>query len=116
MMALPMVHAASLHTHGGAVGCVVDGWRYYGGVAGVVGGACCKLALLFVGYGVAGVVNGVAGCWRSHGSVVGGACCKLALLFVVYGVAGVVDGVAGCWCSYDGVADGACCKLAHSTN
>ena len=41
------------------------------------------LALLFVVYGVAGVV--------------GGACCKLALLFVVYGVAGVVDGVAGCW-------------------
>ena len=48
------------------------------------------LALLFVVYGVAGVVNGVAGCWRSHGSVVGGACCKLALLFVVYGVAVVV--------------------------
>ena len=75
MMALPMVHAASLHTHGGAVGCVVDGWRYYGGV---VDGACCKLALLFVVYGVAVVVDGVAGCWRSHDGVVG---------------------VAGCWCS-----------------
>ena len=64
MVALPMVHAASLHTHGGAVGCVVDGWRSYGGV---IDGACCKLALLFVVYGVAGVVGGVAGCWRSHG-------------------------------------------------
>ena len=55
MVALPMVHAASLHTHGGAVGCVVDGWRYYGSV---VGGAGCSC----VG----------AGCWRSYGGVVGG--------------------------------------------
>ena len=41
LLVLSVVHAASLHTHGGAVGCVVDGWRYYGGV---VDGACCKLA------------------------------------------------------------------------
>ena len=75
-----MAHAASLHTHGGAVGCVVDGWRSYGCV---VGGA--------------GVVYGVAGCWRYYGGVVGG----------------VVDG----WRSYGCVVDDmACCKLAHSTN
>ena len=54
---------------------VLDGWRSYGGVVGVVS-------------------------LRSHGSVVDDmACYKFALLFVVYGVAGVADGVAGCWCS-----------------
>ena len=33
-----MAHAESLHTHGGTVGCVVDGWRYYGSVVGGAAG------------------------------------------------------------------------------
>ena len=44
VVVLSVVHAASLHTHGGAVGCVVDGWRYCGCVVDDM--ACCKLMLL----------------------------------------------------------------------
>ena len=40
-----------MHTHGGAVGCVVDGWRYYGSVvdgAITVASACTLMVALSV--------------------------------------------------------------------
>ena len=85
---------------------------------------CWMLVLLFVVGGVAGVADGVAGCWCSYGGVVGGAGCKLALMFVVGGVAGVVmahaaslhthGGAVGCvvdgWRYYGSVVGGAGCS------
>ena len=57
----------------GAVGCIVDGWRYYGSVVGGAGCWCSIVVSLMTWYVASWRYCAAAGCLCSHDGVVGGA-------------------------------------------